>query len=227
MQKKFRATLEPIGSDLRWVIVRLPFDPTLAWPQRAGLRVQGAIRSSSNTPAFLFRTSLFTATEGGHFLLVNRQMQKGAGVAIGSLAEITLEPDLEERSAAAPAELAKLLKTDRSLKKYYGQLNYSMRKWMADKINQPKSPEARKRCAEQIAEQMLLAMEGEGVPPPVLLAAFRRHSHALEGWHEMTPIQRRSHLLAIVPCQGPEARANRASKAAEEAQVVANRKLKR
>jgi len=168
MQKTFRGQLESglISQDHSegryWTAIRIPFDPAEAWPVRQGLRVRGAING------FPFRTTLFGSRAAGHLLLVNRTMQKAARVAPGSMAEVVIEPDLEDRSAALPPELAKLLKQDRSVKKWYEQLNYSMRKYIADAIAKPKSLEARERQAELWVERMMLAMDGEDEPPPIL-----------------------------------------------------------
>jgi hypothetical protein len=101
-QKTFTAVLEPLRTGLGWVVARVPFDVAKAWPIRRGLRVRGEIEG------FAFRTSLFAdARGGGHFLLVNKKMQAAAKAAAGSSVRIRLEPDLEEREAAVPPELAK------------------------------------------------------------------------------------------------------------------------
>ena len=57
-------------------------------------------------------------------------MQKGAKVAVGGLAEIVLEPDLEERTVRYTPELAKLLKQDRALKRWFEQLSNSARQYI-------------------------------------------------------------------------------------------------
>ena len=224
MQKTFRGQLESglISQDHSegryWTAIRIPFDPAEAWPVRQGLRVRGAING------FPFRTTLFGSRAAGHLLLVNRTMQKAARVAPGSMADIVIEPDLEDRSTTPPPELAKLLKQDRSVKKWYEQLNYSMRKYIADAIAKPKSLEARERQAELWVERMMLAMDGEDEPPPILQAAFRRQPQARIGWDAMTPIQRRTHLLAIFLNQSPQARAKRAEKAVSDAIRISQRK---
>jgi uncharacterized protein YdeI (YjbR/CyaY-like superfamily) len=212
--KKFRGLLEPY-SKLNWVIVKLPFDVAKAWKTRSRLRVKGTING------FAFRTSLFVSSEDGHFLPVNRQMQKGAGVMLGGMAEIVLEPDLEERSSSIPPELAKLLKQHNALKKFYEQLSTSARDDIAHRISGPKSPEARVRRAEQTAERMMLAIEGERELPPILEMHFTRNPHARAGWQAMTPVQRRGHLLGIFFYQSPESREKRARKAIDEALKIA------
>jgi hypothetical protein len=218
-KKKFRGVLQPDNTPLKWVIVKVPFDPATAWPTRNRLRVKGTING------FSFRTSLFGSAKGGHVLLVNKQMQKGGRVAVGGLAEIVLEPDLEERTAAIPPELDKFLKQDRVLKKWFSELSYSARKYIQDVINAGKSSDARMRRAEQMAERMMLAIEGERELPPILQVAFRRQPHARAGWQAMTPVQRRGHLLGIFYYQSPESRQKRADKAIAEALKVVKRSI--
>src|SRR5947209_13741302 len=123
--KTFRALLEPTGDALRWVIARVPFDPAEAWPVRRGRRVRGEING------FPLRTALFPEAGGNKYvLLVNKKMQAGAHAKAGDKVQIRLEPDLEEREAALPPELAKALKDDRDLRRYFDALNPSMRRYV-------------------------------------------------------------------------------------------------
>ncbi len=213
--KRFTGILERLAGGLGWTIVRLPFDAAEAWPERNRMRVKGSVNG------FAFRTSLFGLKEGGQMLLVNKQMQKQAHVTVGCAAEFVLEPDLAERVAPLPSELAKFLKEDRELRKFYESLNPSARRDIAKNVSEPKSAERRKRRAGQLAERMLLAMEGERDLPPILQVLFRRSPLAKAGWEAMTPVQRRSHLLGIFYYQSPEAREKRAAKAVEDALKVA------
>jgi uncharacterized protein YdeI (YjbR/CyaY-like superfamily) len=176
---------------------------------------------------FAFRTSLFKAQDGSTILLVNKKMQKGAGVTLGSVAEVLLEPDLEERPAATPPELDKLLRQSRGLKRFHDGLSGSMRKAIGALVLQPRSAEARVGRAELWAERMMLAMEGERITPPILEAAFQRQPKAREAWRAMTPVQRRNQLLAIFYYQSPESRQKRAQKAIEEAMRIAGKKAGR
>jgi uncharacterized protein YdeI (YjbR/CyaY-like superfamily) len=219
VSKSFRAVLEPLRSGLGWVIARVPFDVAKAWPVRRGLRVRGEIEG------FAFRTSLFPFSDReGHFLLVNKKMQKAAGASVGSMVRIRLEPDLEEREAHVPPELARALKEDRRLRKYFDALNYSMRKAIGDWVAEPKGAAAREKRAGMMAERLLLTLEGEKELPPILHAAFQREPLARKGWNAMTPLQRRSQLMAIFYYQSVDARERRAEKAVEEALRVAREK---
>jgi uncharacterized protein YdeI (YjbR/CyaY-like superfamily) len=207
-RRTFRGVLQLDGTSLGWTIMRVPFEPVEVWPQRKGLRVRGSINGVD------FRTSLFRMSDGSCVLLVNKKIQKKAGVTRGSVADVALEPDSEERSAVAtPPELEKLLRQDRALRKWHDALSPSMRSWIAAVVAEPKSPAARTRRAELWAERMMLAMEGEQVTPPILEALFNRQPRARDGWRAMTSIQRRNHLLGIFYCQGPESRRKRAEKA--------------
>jgi uncharacterized protein YdeI (YjbR/CyaY-like superfamily) len=214
-QQRFRALLEADGTDLKWIIARVPFAPEKVWKERQGKRVKGTING------FAFRTSLFGSKAKGYCVLVNKSMQKAAQAFAGDMAAFALEPDLEERKAAVPPELRRLLKQDRALARWFDALNYSMRKYMADMVSASKTAAIRQRRADQLVETMLLAMEGEQVLPPVLQIAFRRQPRAHDGWKAMTPIQRRNHLMGIFHYQSPEARERRAQKAVSEALRVA------
>jgi uncharacterized protein YdeI (YjbR/CyaY-like superfamily) len=216
--KSFTAALERMPSNLGWVIARIPLDVPKVWGTRGMLKVQGEING------FAFRTSLFPTGKGYHYLLVNKRMQAGANAAPGDTAQFRLEPDTAERKAVVPAELHRALSEDRSLRRWYDKLNYSIRKWIGDWISQPKSPSARVRRSEQIAERLLATMEAERELPPILKAAFARDPRALEGWQRMSSSQRRGHLLGIFYYRTPEARDRRLAKAIGEALAIAERR---
>ena len=206
--KTFTALLEPDGTQLRWVIARVPFDITKVWPERSGWRVRGDIEG------FAFRTSLFRDPRGkGQILLVNKQMQAGAQARAGSKVRIRLEPDMEERPTLIPTELAAILKTDRALRKWFDELNPSTRREIGKWVNEAKGAEVRQKRAEKMAERMLLAMEGEEQVPPILRRIFQREPKAEAGWNLMTKTQRRSQLLGIYYYESVEARERRAQKA--------------
>jgi uncharacterized protein YdeI (YjbR/CyaY-like superfamily) len=214
--RRFQAVLEPLPGGLGWVVARVPFDIAKAWKKMIRLRVK------VETGGEVFRTSLFVDSDhGGHFVLVNKKMQKAAGVAVGGMIDLAVEPDLEGREVEAPAELESILRKEKALAKWYAKLSDSIRRDIARTITEPKSEEIRARRAEQMAERMLLAMEGERVLPPILEVAFRRHPAARKGWEAMTEVQRRGHLLGIFYYQSPEAREKRAGKAVEECLRVA------
>ncbi|MHB8609197.1 MAG: YdeI/OmpD-associated family protein [Candidatus Acidiferrales bacterium] len=218
VKKSFKAALERLRSNLGWVIIWIPFNVQKTWGTRGMFRVKGEING------FAFRTSLFPTRKGEHFLLVNKKMQAGAHVSEGTTAEFQLEPDTEERVVAVPAELKRILAQDGSFRRWFDKLNYSTRKWISDWITQVKSAQARVRRAEQVAEQLLSAMEAERELPPALKLAFTRDPRALEGWNLMSPLHRRGQLIAIFYYRSPEARARRVDKVVEESIALAEKK---
>jgi uncharacterized protein YdeI (YjbR/CyaY-like superfamily) len=220
--RRFRAVLEPLPGALGWVVARVPFDVEKAWKKMVRLRVK------VETGGEVFRTSLFVDSDhGGHFVLVNKKMQRAAGVGVGGMIDLTVEPDLDEREVEVPAELTSIFRREKALAKWYAKLSDSSRSDIARTIAEPKSEDARARRAEQMAERMLLAMEGEKVLPPLLEVLFHRHPGARQGWDAMTEVQRRGHLLGIFYYQSPEAREKRAGKAIEECLRVARAKSRR
>jgi uncharacterized protein YdeI (YjbR/CyaY-like superfamily) len=219
LTKSFRAPLEATGTSLRWVIARLPIDLKKAWPMWKSRRVLGEING------FPFKTALIPATKGqGHVLIVNKKMQTGARVRAGERALIRLTPDLGELVLDLPPEFAKILKSDRALKKWFETISPSMRKGLINFIADAKSKDTRQKRAEAMAESLMLAMEGEIEPPPILRAAFQRQPEARRGWDQMTPTQRRNHLLGIFYSQTVDGRERRAAKAIESALAVARRR---
>jgi uncharacterized protein YdeI (YjbR/CyaY-like superfamily) len=216
--KSFKATLERMPSNLGWIIIHIPLDVPKIWGTRGMLKVKGEING------FAFRTSLFPTGRGFHYLLVNKRMQAGALAAPGDTAQFRLEPDIEKRTATVPPELQRILNEERSFRRWFDQLNYSTRKWITDWVTQVKSPEARRRRAEQVAEQLIATMEAERELPPILKLAFARDPRAFAGWQSMSPTHRRGHLLAIFYYRTPQARDRRIAKMLEKALAFAERK---
>jgi len=221
VKKSFKALLERLRSNLGWIVVWIPFNVFKVWGSRGRLKIRGEING------FAFRTSLFPTRKGEHFLLVNKKMQEGAAAREGSTAEFWLEPDLEERVVAIPAEMKRILAEDRSFRIWFDKLNYSIRKWLADWITQPKGAASRVRRAEQVAEQLFSAMEAERELPPALKLAFTRDPRAFEGWNLMSRSHRRGLLIAIFYYRSPDSRARRIEKVVKEAIALAEKKSNR
>jgi uncharacterized protein YdeI (YjbR/CyaY-like superfamily) len=219
--KSFSAVLEATGTDLHWVIARVPVDLKKAWPGWGGRRVRGEING------FAFKTSLFPGPGGvGCTLLINKRMQAGAKAAPGSTVKIRLEPDMGMPAVDVPKELTAALRGDKKLQRWFDRLSPSMRKGVSQFVDQAKGMETRKMRAEKIAEGLMLAMEGESEVPPILRVAFQRQPLAQAGWNAMTPTQRRNHLLGIFYVQTVHGRERRAAKAIEDAVLAARRNAK-
>ena len=221
-EKTFRAALERKPGNLGWTIVRIPFDAVAFWGVRGSIRVAGEING------FAFRTSLFPDGNGNHFLLVNRAMQKGGRTSAGSVAQFRLAPDSAKPRFEMPAELIPVINQDRALRKYFDGLSPSMRNDIARVIGEPKSPEARRRRAEQLAERLMSALLAErGELPPLLQAALVRNPTAKRGWELMPPSKKRFHLLGLTAYKSPESQQKRLAKTLEEAMHYAEKAAQR
>jgi uncharacterized protein YdeI (YjbR/CyaY-like superfamily) len=210
--KSFRATLEPLRANgLNWTIARLPFSVEKVWKTRGVLKVRVQINGVE------YRTALFPTRRGEHFVLVNKKMQKAARIAVGSSAAFTVTPDLSPREIRLPPELERSLSEDRSLKKWFDRLPYSIRKWLSDMVADAKAPDTRRKRAERVAEQAMETMDAEHDLPPMIRIAFNRNPGAEDGWKKMTPLQRRQNLLAVFYYRTPESRAKRLQKVIEQA----------
>jgi len=203
---------------LGWVIVRIPFDVKKAWGS-ARPKVRGEVNGA------VFRTSVFPERDGRSFLLINKQLQKDAGIVEGISATFKIEPDKEPREVKIPVELNRIFSESKRLKKWFESLSYSYRRWIADWIAEPKSEASRERRADQIAERLMETMEAERELPPLIKTAFERNALAREGWGRMTARQRRGELMGIFYYRTPEARQRRLQKTLEMAKSVASRKL--
>ena len=208
--QRFNAVLEKGDRALGWTVVRVPFDPAEVWAERVRLRVCGEVNG------FRFRTSLFPDARGGYCLLVNRAVQAGAGLVLGSAAEFVLEPDLEARPAELPDELAVLLDEEESLRAWYDGLTEYTRREIGKWVCGVKSEAARLGRAEQMAERLLATMEAEWELPPSIALALGRNAKAKQGWERMSVLHRRAHLMAVFYYRTPESRAKRIGKMVEE-----------
>ncbi len=207
--RTFTATLERTQDGLMWVIARIPFDVASVWGKRGQLRVTGEING------FPLNSTLFPNGKGGHFLLVNKKMQKGGKTAAGLTARFRLQPDDAPREVKGPKELLRELGRSKRLLKYYESFNHSTRNWISKWTAEPKSEAARVRRSQQMAERLMETMEAEKDLPPLIELAFRNNPLARTKWEQASPRLRRGNLLAIFSYRTPESRARRLAKCIE------------
>src|SRR5215472_11566478 len=115
--KNFEAVLERTQDGLGWTIARVPANISKAWDTRGQIRVKGEING------FPLESTLFPNGKGGHFLLVNKKMQKGAKTTAGLAAKFRLTPDIEKRKVATPKELLHELSQSKLCRQPGGRLS--------------------------------------------------------------------------------------------------------
>lgn len=196
--------------NLGWVIIRIPFDAAKIWGKRGQVRVQGEING------FSFSSTLFPNGKGGHFLLVNKKMQKGGKAVPGLKAKFHLQPDITPKKVTPPEELLSELEQSRRMLKFFQSLSHSIRNWISKWVADPKSSDARTRRAQQIAERLMETLEAEKELPPAIEIALRQNPRARERWEQLSQSRRRAHLLGIFGYRTPESRARRLNKCFEE-----------
>jgi uncharacterized protein YdeI (YjbR/CyaY-like superfamily) len=196
--------------NLNWTIVWIPFDVAKLWGSRGHVRIRGEING------FEFRTALLPTRTGRHFMIVNKQMQKGAKVRAGMDVQFRLEADKEKRAVPAVLEMEKILRSSKALRKFFESLSPYTQSEIARFIAAAKQPATRLRRAEQIAERLMETMEAERELPPMIRQAFAQDPRAFESWSRMSPSQRRRHLLGIFHYRDPLARLRRIAKTLEE-----------
>lgn len=198
--------------NLGWVIIRIPFDAAKTWGKRGQVRVLGEING------FGFASTLFPTGKGGHFLLVNKKMQKGGNAAPGMKAKFHLQPDNTPKRVTPPKELMTELGQSNRLLTFFQSMSHSVRNWISKWVADPKSPDARTRRAQQIAERLMETLEAEKELPPAIEIALRQNPLARELWKQLSPSRRRGHLLAIFGYRTPESRSRRLNTCIEELQ---------
>lgn len=101
------------------------------------------------------RTSVFPTGEGGHFMLINKQMQNHAKAGAGDRVEVVLELDESPRVLELPDDLDKALSKSPSARKAFEGLSYSHRRQYLAWIEGAKRPETRTRRIEQMLSRVL------------------------------------------------------------------------
>ena len=218
--KKFSATLERGGAPYNWTIIRIPFDAAKLWGKRGNLRVNGEVNDIT------FNAALFPNGRGGHYMLVNKTLQKSAGIVAGDTAKFQLSLDDRKKEIGTPPELAAFFRKERAMQRWFASLSQSTQNWINNYVAEVKGSEARKRRAEQTAERILETMEAELELPPALQLAFRRDPAAYDGWQRMTANQRRGELFGVFYYRTPDARARRIEKLLATAMAAAEKKRK-
>ena len=144
--KTFRAKAYSIGPKGSWTCMKVPFPVEKEFGTKGRVPVQGTLNDHK------FRTSIFPDGKGAHFMMVNKQMQKGAGIQPGDSVKVTMAPDTAPRTVALPAALSKALGGDARAKAAFRKFSYTHRKDYATWVAEAKQAETRQRRAAKAVE---------------------------------------------------------------------------
>ena len=143
---RFDATLCVVGG---WTILRLPEEASGQLPSRGQVAVQGTIDGRE------FRAVLEPDGCGGHWVRIDRELQRTAGVEAGDVVTLDIEPtrdwpeptipqDFETALTAAPQKIRKLWKDITPMARW---------EWVRW-INATRNPDTRRRRVEVSISKM-------------------------------------------------------------------------
>lgn len=145
MNKRFTVKLDgdPEGR-METASFTLPFDTREVWG-KARVPVKVTING------YTWRSTVANM-HGCQFIGVNATARQGAGVKAGDTVSVTIEPDLETRDIAIPAELSKAL--GRELTKKLESLAFTHKKEFVQWYSEAKKDETRARRVEKMKEML-------------------------------------------------------------------------
>ena len=140
---RFKAKLEPAGEGGAWTGIFLDE------AQSATLGERGRVAITMSINGHEFKAFAAPMGNGTHGIVVNKTMQKTAGVSQNDVVDVTLEIDTTPRTVEVPAELADELKKSDEAKAFFDELAYTHKKDFVTWITEAKRQETKdKRLAE-------------------------------------------------------------------------------
>jgi hypothetical protein len=140
------ATLSAIS---RWTIVRLPANASAKLPSRGQVAVLGTINDVE------FETVLEPDGSRGHWMRVDRTLQRAAGVKPGDVATLALEPTKTWPEPAVPSDLKAALADAPDEIQDLWQAITPMARWEWVRwVNATRNPETRERRVEVTISKM-------------------------------------------------------------------------
>ncbi len=131
-----------------WVCLDIPQNVSAMLGRRGRVPVTGTING------FPIRNSLFPTGAGGHFMMVNKEMHRGASVGVGDRVEVILEVDTSPRVLKVPEDLSQALSQHPEARASFESLSYSHKKEYVDWIEDAKQSETRARRIEETVAKL-------------------------------------------------------------------------
>jgi hypothetical protein len=135
--RKFEAVLERPEGTGTWTYLVLPFDTGKEFGTRSQVRVKGTVDGQP------YRSTLLPTGEGGHFLVVKKDIRNAICKEAGEAVEVTMEPDSEPRSVSVPKDLLMAIEGDARAKEAFQKMAHSHQKAYIDWIENAKRKETR------------------------------------------------------------------------------------
>lgn len=146
MAEEFSATIYKLGIN---PCVDVPKRVTQAFRKRGYVPIRGSLNSQP------INATLVPKGNGRHRLFINGEMRKGAGVDVGDRVKLSVDIDPQPRIVAMPPEFARVLKSNRTAKLAFEQLQPSRRKEILTYLSWVKKPETLQRNIEKTIAALL------------------------------------------------------------------------
>jgi hypothetical protein len=136
---KFKGKLTPTPGRGGGCLVPVPRDVAAKLGLKGMPKIQAVIAGQP------YRGSLMPMGDGTYCLGVLKSIQEAAGVGFGDTVTVELELDTAPRVVDPPADLARLLATDKKMAASWEKLSFTNKKEMALSLEEAKRPETRER----------------------------------------------------------------------------------
>jgi hypothetical protein len=113
---------------------------------------EGRVPVGGTINGFPFETSVFPDGEGGHYLMLNQEMRKGASVEVGDNANIILKVDPRVGTLEIPEDLQRALAKNDKARSAFEDLSHSHKKEYLEWVAEAKRPETRARRIDRTVE---------------------------------------------------------------------------
>ena len=145
----FRAVLEPGGpSFMPTQTIVVPAEVLAALGGKATKRVVVTIRGQ------VLRLGLLLLEGGGRYLMLNKDVCRAVGIALGQELEIEIAPDPNPDHVDLPDELTEAFAAWPEAETAFNNFSSSHRRAMAYRVAEGKQPETRARRAVQLVERL-------------------------------------------------------------------------
>ena len=143
---QFRVKLRGVDN-MDAAALRPPFDVPTIFGTKARVPVRGTVNG------YPFRSSLCNMGDG-HFMVVNKEMRAGGNCKAGDIVEVVLERDREERVVEVPAEIKKVIASNKAAEKTWESLSFTHRKEWVRAISEAKRDETKQARMKKMMDAL-------------------------------------------------------------------------
>jgi hypothetical protein len=142
----FKVELEGVPG-MESAALRPPFDVLGVFGTKARVPVRGTING------FPFRSSLCNMGSG-HFMAVNKQIRDGAKCKAGDVVDVLLQRDRDERVVSVPADLQKVIASNKTAQATWDSLSYTHQKEWVRAIADAKKEETKQTRIKKMMDAL-------------------------------------------------------------------------